>query len=138
MKIKILHKVFSITLAFLVLFSTASITVEKHFCAGNLVSVSIFSEAKNCCPDTKKTENNSEETTKSLCCKDEIEVVQGQDQLRVHKNDLNNFQKDFVAAFVVSYHNLFTSLPQQTIPFKDYSPPNLVYDIQLLDQVFLI
>ena len=47
-------------------------------------------------------------------------------------------QQQFLTTFLYTYINLFEGLPKQVIPHKDYSPPNLVSDIQVLDQVFII
>lgn len=119
-------------MAVLVLFSTVSFTVEKHFCGDNLIDVAIFTEAKKC-------GDNMELTSKKSCCKDEVEVVKGQDELKFSSfEDLDFSQQVFITSFAIVYSNLFESLPKQIIPFKDYSPPNLVVDIQVLDQVFII
>tara|TARA_R110002050_G_scaffold184989_3_gene318775 strand:- start:5944 stop:6303 length:360 start_codon:yes stop_codon:yes gene_type:complete len=117
-------------LALLVLFSTVSFTVEKHFCGDVLVDVSVFSEAQKCAMEI---------LMKKTCCKDEIEVVKGQDELKFSSfEDLHFEQQQFVACLTYSYINLFERLEQQIIPHKDYSPPNLVADIQVLGQVFTI
>jgi hypothetical protein len=119
-------------MSLLVLFSTVSFTVEKHFCGDNLIDVAIFSEAKKC-------DEKMEQTSKKSCCKDEFEVVKGQDELIFSSfEDLELNQKILITTFAFTYSNLFESLTKQIIPFKDYSPPNLVFDIQVLDQVFLI
>ena len=82
---------------------------------------------------------DAEEITKKLCCKDKVEIVQGQDELIVKTfDDLEFEQQFFVACFTYSSINLFEGLPQQVILHKDYSPPNLVIDKQIIDQVFLI
>jgi len=47
-------------------------------------------------------------------------------------------QQVFVASFVYSYAHLFEGLAENVIPFRDYSPPPLIRDIQILDQTFLI
>ena len=128
-----LHKSFSIALALLVLISTVSFTIEKHFCGDVLVDVSMFAEAKKCAMESM------EMLQKKSCCKDEIEIIQGQDELKFSSfDDLTYEHQQFFAAFTCSYINLFEGLPKQTIPHKDYSPPNLVADIQVLDQVFII
>lgn len=134
---KIPHKIFSVTLALLVLMSTLSFTVEKHFCGDVLVDVSVFTETQKCGMESYEMEQAS--ITKKHCCKDEIEIIKGQDKLKVSSfNDLKLQQQLFFTAFTYSYLNLFESLPLQNIPHKNYSPPNLVYDIQVLDQVYLI
>ena len=130
---QVLHKVFSIAMAILVLFSTVSFTVESHYCGDTLVDVSIFADANKCAMESM------EMLQKKTCCKDEVDVIQGQDELNVVSfKDFDLDQQQFLVAFAQSYLNLFESLPKQIIPHKDYVPPNLIYDIQVLDEVFLI
>lgn len=120
-------------MAFLVLFSTVSFTIEKHFCGDVLVDVSMFVEAEKCQMESLEL------LQKKTCCKDEIDVVQGQDELNISSfDDLDFDSQQFITAFVFTYINGFESLPKETIPHKDYSPPNLIADIQVLDQVFII
>lgn len=114
-----------------------SFTIEKHFCGDVLIDAAVFAEAKKCAMEAYEMEQAS--ITKKDCCKDELEVVKGQDKLkRTSFEDLKFGQQLFTVAFVYAYDLLFESLPKQTIPHKNYSPPNLVTDIQVLDQVFII
>lgn len=134
---QILHKIFSVSLALIVLCSTVSFTIEKHFCGDTLVDVSVFVEANKC--KMEALEMELETITKAPCCKDKIDVVKGQDELIVKTiDDLDVNQQLFVATFTYSYLNLFEGLPELVIPHKNYSPPILVTDIQVLDQLFLI
>ena len=134
---QILHKIFSVSLALIVLCSTVSFTIEKHFCGDKLIDVSVFTEANKC--KMEALEMELEKITKESCCKDKIDVVKGQDELIVKTiDDLDVTQQMFVATFTYSYLNLFEGLPQLVIPHKNYSPPILVTDLQVLDQVFLI
>ena len=120
-------------MAFLVLFSTISFTIEKHFCGEVLVDVSVFGEAKKCCVESM--EGHQEKS----CCKDDLELVKGQDELNASSfEDIDFSQQQLVALYTFSYINLFEGLYKQIIPHKDYSPPNLITDIQVLDQVFII
>nr|WP_244462146.1 hypothetical protein [Wocania ichthyoenteri] len=120
-------------LAFLVLFSTVSFTIEKHFCGDVLVDVSMFTEAEKCEMEALEIQQ------KKTCCKDELQVVQGQDELKFSSfDDLEFEQQQFLASFAYSYTNLFKTLEKEIIPHKDYSPPNLVTDIQVLNDTFLI
>ena len=132
-----MHKIFSVSLALIVLCSTVSFTIEKHFCGDTLIDVSVFAEADKCKMEVSEME--LDKITKESCCKDKIDVVKGQDELIVKTiDDLDVIQQLFVATFTYSYLNLFEGLPQLVIPHKNYSPPILVTDIQVLDQVFLI
>ena len=124
-------------MAMLVMFSTVSLTVEKHYCGDTLVDVAIFEEAEKC--GMESSNMPVEEITKKPCCKDTVDLLEGQDELRVNSFDDFDFEQQlFVATFVYSYINLLEGLPQLVVPHKDYSPPNLIVDVQLLDQVFLI
>ena len=130
---QVLHKSFSALLAFLVLFSTVSFTIEKHYCGETLVDVSVFTEAEKCGMEALEIEQ------KKICCKDEIKVVEGQDELKPASFDDLEFEKQqFLASFVYSYRNLFKTLEKEIIPHKNYSPPDLVTDIQVLNDTFLI
>lgn len=129
----ILHKIFSTSLAIFVLLSTVSFTIEKHYCGDTLVDVSMFVEAEKC------GMGSIEIVQKKSCCKDEIDVFKGQDELKIASfEDLDFEQQQLITTFLCTYISGFESLPKQTIPHKDYSPPNLVADIQVLDQVFII
>ena len=124
-------------MAMLVMFSTVSFTVEKHYCGDMLVDVAVFEEAKKCGMET--SDKLVEKITKKTCCKDTVDLLEGQDELRVNSfDDLDFEQQLFVVSFVYSHINLFEGLPQLVVPHKDYSPPNLIVDRQLLDEVFLI
>lgn len=131
---KILQKSGSLVMALLVLFSTMSFTVDKHFCGTYLVDQAVFSKAKDC-----GMEHPSEgEMITNDGCSDQQISVQGQDDLKVSFNDLDLSQQVFLSTFTYSYIGLFQELPQQLIPFSDYSPPLLVRDIQVLHETFLI
>ena len=131
-----LHKMFSVVLALLVLLSTISFTIDKHFCGDTLIDTAFFVKAKTC---GMNMENSQKSSLKKSCCKDVVEIVKGQNELKLTSIDHIKFdQQLFIYSFIYSLSNLFESLPKQVIPHKDYSPPNLVTDIHVIDQVFII
>lgn len=134
--IKLFQKSGALTMAFLVLFSTMSFTVDKHFCGSILVDLALFSEAEGCGMEVDADLEKA--TSEDSCCKEEKVMVEGQDELKLSFSDLDFQQQVFLSSFTYSFVNLFEGLPEQVIPFKDYSPPLLVQDILLLDQTFLI
>ncbi len=124
-------------LALLVLFSTVSFTIEKHFCGDVLVDISIFTEVDKCAMEAYEVA--LEKITKKPCCKDVIDVIEGQNELKFSSfEDLDFEQQQFIASYTYAYISLFEGRPKLTVPHKNYSPPNLVTDIQVLDQVFII
>jgi len=134
---KVLHKTFSVALSLFLLFSTVSFTIEKHFCGDVLVDVSVFSETQKCAAEACK--NEMTKITKTHCCKDAVDLVKGQSELTIKKiEDLELKQQLFLTTFTYTYLNLFEELSLCVIPHKYYSPPNLIADLQLRNQVFLI
>ncbi|WP_029037798.1 HYC_CC_PP family protein [Salinimicrobium xinjiangense] len=123
----------SFAMALLVLFSTVSFTVDKHFCGEILVDQAVFSEAKTCGMHGDVPTSSEDE-----CCDEEKILVEGQKELKVSFDDLDLEQQVFLAGFTYSYLELFIGEPQAETPFFHYKPPLLVYDIQLLDETFLI
>lgn len=124
-------------MAILVLLSTISFTVEKHFCGEVLVDVSVFTQVEKCALEDFKKEQ--EAITKKSCCRDTIDVFEGQDELIVKTyTDLEFEQQLFIASYIYSYLNPFEGLSKQLIPHQNYSPPNLVEDLIIKDQIFLI
>ena len=120
-------------LAFLVMFSTVSFTVEKHFCGDVLIDISVFSEREGCGMEVIET------LQEKSCCKDEVNVIEGQDELKITSfEDLTFEKQQLLKSFVFSFAKSFENLLKDINSYKDYSPPNLVYDIQVLDQIFLI
>ncbi len=135
----VFHKILSVLMAFVVLFSTMSFTIDMHYCGDRLVDTALFKKAKGCGMDMETNSDSDCSLTKKNCCKDELIVVKGQNELKFTSfEDLTFHQQLFFTVFTYSFINLFEGLPRQTIPHKDYSPPNLVADLQVLDQVFII
>jgi len=136
---KTFYKILSFCMALLVFLSTLSFTVESHYCGGILVDSSMFGHVETCGMEVQQKPSSSEcNILKSDCCNDEQLIFDGQDDL---KTSFENFEKEqqlFVATFLYSYINLFEESQRNINSFRDYSPPLLVRDIQVLDQTFLI
>jgi len=126
-------------LALLVLLSTFSFAVESHYCGDFLVDTSWFGEAESCGMDHQHKSTSEENNLKKKdCCNNEILAINGQEELKISFENFNFEQQLFVVSFVYSYINLFEGTDSQIIPFKNYSPPPLIRDVQTLDQTFLI
>ncbi len=138
MKFKLLYRFFSLALSFLVLISTSSITVEKHFCGGNLVDSSIFSEVKKCW----KTETvlNKNKLSKKPCCKDVIDVLKGQDELNTCEFDnfVTQTKYYFCKLNNYSYDNLFKKGYKVLVLDTYYIPPELTSNKYIIQETFLI
>lgn len=125
-------------MAFLVLFSTVSFSMDMHFCGDTLVDYSFFDDSADC--GMNLLADKEQECPMSLmkCCTDHEISQEGQDELAFSWNAMDLDQQEFIIAFTLSYLELYTSLSKKTIPFSQYSPPLITYDRQLLLETFLI
>lgn len=136
---KFLFKISAILMAFVVLFSTMSFSISEHYCGDHLVDSSLFSKAESCGMEMGNPVPPKDcSIQKDDCCSDIIKQIEGQTNLKTGVSNLNFEQQLFVASFVYTSINLFEGLATNIVPFKYYSPPLLVKDIQVLDEVFLI
>lgn len=136
---EVLHKIASISMALLLLLSTTSWKVEKHYCMGRLMDMALFIDVEDCGMDMAFMEDSQNlDETKNSCCDDEVIFIDGQDDLKLSFNDLDGNQQSFLIAFANSYISLFRVQTKERIPNEHYPPPLIVKDIQLLDEVYLI
>ena len=126
-------------MALIVLFSTLSFTVHQHYCGDELKDTSVFFEAEKCEMEKMMAEISCEaHQEKKACCEDVIDVVEGQDELKIAFDTLSLDQQLFVASLVYSYSNLFEGLEENTTSFSEYPPPLVVKQIFKLDESYLI
>ncbi|MRI00246.1 hypothetical protein GH721_06805 [Kriegella sp. EG-1] len=138
---EVLHKIASISMALIVLFSTMSFSLDMHYCGDHLVDFSFAEKVDTCMmkAEMSKASSSCEVLEMEMdCCTDVEVIVEGQDDLKISFDQLTFDQQVFVASFVYSYINLIEGLEENSIPFKDYAPPPLIRDVQILDQTFLI
>jgi len=133
-----LFKSSAIFMAFLVLFSTVSFSMDMHFCGDTLVDYSFFDDSADCGMKLMSTDDQKCPMSLMNCCTDHEISQDGQDEMAISWNSLDLEQQQFILALSYSYIDFYTSLPKQTIPFSQYSPPLLTYDRQLVWETFLI
>ena len=130
---KTVHQIASFLLAILVFISTLSFTVEKHYCGDFLVDVSFTGNAGDCGMEKGLS------VKKKNCCKDEVQQVEGQQELLQASVDDFNFQKQqLLVSFFVSYHDTFIVKESNELVYNDLSPPDLPINYRILYQSFLI
>jgi hypothetical protein len=157
MWIKAIH----ITLAILVYFSSIGVTLNKHFCKGELKNVALITKAKSCegichtssnlpmiavpvkehssccANDTPEADEND---THKGCCEEESEYVQVEVVQTITKSaDL----LQLIPAVFVLIPSLQVLLPAD-LPlgiqwqFLNFHPPSLTFDRSVLFDTFLI
>ncbi|MFD2823659.1 hypothetical protein ACFS5M_08260 [Lacinutrix iliipiscaria] len=135
---KFIHKIMSISMAFVVLFSTMSFTVNMHYCGDTLVETAIFNKAKGCGMEMEKPSIEGCSITKKNCCDDKQLVIEGQDELQLQVDKITFEQQVFVASFVYTYINLFEGLDNNVSTYEEYKPPLVIRRIYKIDETYLI
>lgn len=136
---QVLHKIAAFLMAFTVLLSTLSFTVDKHYCGDVLVDTAIFGKAKTCGMEMEQSTANSDcSITKKNCCSEKQEVIKGQNELKTTYNTLSLAQQTFVISFVNSYASLFEVLENNNTTYTHYFPPIVVKNIHQLHESYLI
>ena len=131
----IFTKITSALLAFLVLFSTLSFTIESHYCGDFLMDISLVGEANNCGMKAEK----AMAAKKINCCKDEVIITEGQDELHPTYYDTLNFEKQqFLTTFYFTYLNLIKEESSKNIIYKAFHRPDIPLNYQIKYQSFLI
>lgn len=126
-------------MASLVLFSTFSFTVNMHYCGDSLKDIAVFQTASTCEMDAKDAQNDCDGDFMPVgCCSDKVVQIEGQDTFKLSFDKLNKSQQDYIAIFVYAYFSLFEEPANQQTPYRNYTPPLLTGDIQVLHQTFLI
>lgn len=110
-----------------------SFTVGIHYCGNILIDKAILSQAETC---GMHQEMPSEE--ESDCCDDEVELIKGQDILKLSKAefDLDMPLELAIFSFIHFRSPDFTS--RNSTSTEVYDPPEYDLDFQILHQNFLI
>jgi len=142
MVIQFLNKILALILAFIVIFSSLSFTVEKHICMDEVTDVSFFTEADSCgmqedeCKPGETGETNSFD--EQDCCSDVHELIRGNQQEQQAINGFEITQMPFLNTYAYTYLNLFEENREEISFFDNPSPPLIDRDLQVLYQTFLI
>ncbi|MDB2462704.1 hypothetical protein N9W61_01200 [Algibacter sp.] len=135
---QVFHKIMSLSMAFVVLFSTMSFTLSMHYCGDTLVETAMFHKAEGCGMEMDNPSTKGCSITKKNCCNDEQLVVDGQDELQLQVDKISLEQQVFIASFVYTYINLFEGLDNNVSSFEEYEPPLVIKEIFKIDETYLI
>lgn len=120
-------------ISFLMLMSTVSFTISKHFCGDYLVDTAINLKAKTCGMEKA----SSEGLVQGDCCSTTKTTVEGQKDFKNIQLNHDSIDQLFITiaySFLIPHY--FT--PEKPAPFDDYAPPLIVKDISVLHATFLI
>ncbi len=131
-------KIIAVSMALLLLATTTSWKVEKHFCMGHLVDMAFFVDAEGCGMDSPDASDPETIIGKKSCCADEIIAKKGQNDIKPSDTDIDLERQLYFITYIDSCLGLFEPIHGHNIVNRQYIPPKIVKDIQLLGDVFLI
>lgn len=112
---KVLLKIGALFMAFVVLFSTMSFTINTHYCSGTLFDTSIFKKVQNCGMNSDENQNQSTSIKgcsilKDNCCENKQIAIEGQNELRLLIDNISLDQQLFVNTILHLTINFIDSL----------------------------
>ncbi len=116
-------------MAFVVLFSTMSFTINMHYCGDTLVETAMFHKAKGCGMEMEKPSTEGCSITKKNCCNNEQLVIEGQDELQLQIDEISLEQQIFIASFVYTYITFSEGLDKNVSSYEVYKPPLVIRQI---------
>ena len=128
-------------MALLLLFSTMSFSMGMHFCGDHLVDFSLFEKADGCgmMPAASSTSTDCAMIDMDMeCCSDVQILIEGQEDFKISFDQLTFGQQFFLTSLVYSYVNLYEGSQSSSPGYREYTPPPLIWDVQVLHQTFLI
>tara|TARA_R110000868_G_scaffold83058_2_gene234670 strand:+ start:57 stop:446 length:390 start_codon:yes stop_codon:yes gene_type:complete len=128
----------SFCLATLILLTTSSFTADTHYCYNKLVDMAFFSKAKICKEKKDFSTKNCSSLQEKNCCSSYTFVKQADTVFETTKNEFESQTIVFLNTFYYTHQNLFEGLEKNIVPFKQYRPPLLTEDIQILHKTYLI
>ena len=131
------RKVFSLLMAFVVLFSTMSFTVNMHYCGDTLVETAILKEAEGCGMKAQNPSTESCAFTKKSCCSDKQLIVNGLDELQISFDKSSLEKQPLVAIHTFTFIDLNKEF-KETQPVRPYVPPLVVRQLFKLHSTYLI
>ncbi|MEH6682163.1 MAG: hypothetical protein V7724_16590 [Sediminicola sp.] len=133
------RKIFSLFLGILLVTSSISWTVGRHYCGHILVDVSLFHEAEKCGMEPiAPISQDTDDLVDASCCSDDLTVVTGQDHVGKPSQDVLWAQQLFLSPSGQPNIQRITIRDDVAVPWVSSPPFTLVKDIHLLCEVFLI
>ena len=134
---EVFRKITAVLMVTIILLSTTSFSIYKHFCGDNLVAITT-EKVDSCCDSKITIKSNKLNFSEENCCKNEatfkkIQLFDYTTSVKIIKS-----QTLFLSSFYNSFIQNLTIITTSKKNYKDFSPPKLVSNKQVLFQTFLI
>jgi hypothetical protein len=131
------RKISAVVLIAVLLLSTTSFSVFKHFCNGNMVTIST-EKVESCCESEITIKPINLNFSEQNCCKNETvqKDVLPFDYTKTVK--ITKSETLFLTSFYYNFIESLSVIKTKNNFYKDFSPPKLIFNKQVRFQSFLI
>lgn len=137
---KFIHSIATLFLASLVLIASIGVTVNLHFCAGQVQSIALFVKAKPCEDLTKPCHGIAHHSKKNGCCEEGSIILKSKEttaEVKATTQVIPSFNL-ITVILPVLYSILDLDSSAAAPRYAHYKPPMIEHDITVFVQSFLI
>jgi hypothetical protein len=124
-----MKKLFSISIAFIMLLSGLQLTVSRHYCGGELADskVSVWGHVASCGMETATDDcTQPGDHVKSNCCNNKVSVYEVDHNYSPSFTEFKAFAQTVLQVFVIPENITFHSLTSFSNLYTDVSPPGFL------------
>ena len=131
------RKISAVFMIAILLLSTTSFSVFKHFCNGKMVAIST-EKVDSCCESKSVIKSDELNFSEKDCCKNETSTKEFLPFDSVNPIKITKSQTFFLTSFYYNFIAKSTVIQISKNFYKDFAPPKISRNIQVLFQSFLI
>lgn len=124
-----MKKLFSISIAFIMLLSGLQLTISRHYCGGELAQskVSLTGHVASCGMETATDDcTQPGDHVKSSCCNNKVSVYEVDQNYSPSFTEFKAFAQTVLQVFVIPENITFHSLTSFSNLYTDVSPPGFL------------
>ena len=135
---KVSLKIISILMAFVVIFTTLSFTVDMHFCGDTLVETAVFQKAKGCGMELQKPSKDVCVVKSNNCCNDKQLTIDGQQELQISVNAFSFEQTLYVSSILNTSKEFSEVIDKKVFLYKGYTLQLVIRQLYKIAETYLI
>jgi len=135
---KVSLKIVSILMAFVVIFTTLSFTVDMHFCGDTLVETAVFQKVKGCGMELQKSSKDDCVVKSNNCCNDKQLTIDGQQELQISVNAFSFEQPLYVTSIPNTENEFSEVIDKNLLLYKGYFPELVTRQLYKIAETYLI
>jgi hypothetical protein len=131
-------KIVSILMAFVVVFTTLSFTVDMHFCGDTLVETAVFQKVKGCGMELQKPSKEDCVVKSNNCCNDKQLTIDGQQELQISFSAFS-FEQLLYVTSILNTDKEFSQVIDKSVPlYKGYALQLVIRQLYKIAETYLI